>query len=173
MKYCFLERNWSKDQVNIERYFEKVASLDEKSMVLFPEGYLATTETLKTSNEFGAKNGLPPLKHLLYPRHNGLSMVASKINDILSIKNAKNKSFKICDCTIYFKGYPMVFESDIFRAKDFKVFMDLNYYDLEEVLGTDLENKTESKETLYRFWQEKDMLLLLMIQMKFLRDSKK
>eukprot|EP00028_Trichosphaerium_sp_Am-I-7-wt_P007665 CAMPEP_0168534300 /NCGR_PEP_ID=MMETSP0405-20121227/17793_1 /TAXON_ID=498012 /ORGANISM="Trichosphaerium sp, Strain Am-I-7 wt" /LENGTH=222 /DNA_ID=CAMNT_0008560931 /DNA_START=388 /DNA_END=1053 /DNA_ORIENTATION=- len=69
----FLDRNWDKDQVTINKAFKRLITDKLPFWFLsFPEGTRFSEEKLKASQEFCKKKDLPVFNNVLYPRVKGL-----------------------------------------------------------------------------------------------------
>lgn len=90
-----LKRDWSRDQATVEAAFAALnASNCPHWLVSFSEGTRLTPEKLSASNAFAESRGLPPLKHVLYPRPTGF---------IASVGALRSRLDAVLDLTI---GYP-------------------------------------------------------------------
>src|SRR4051812_32974657 len=75
--FWFLSRQWAIDQPNIDLMLRHSHTKSYPlQLLLFPEGTDKTVSTTIKSDEFARKNGLPPLRHVLYPRETGFVYVA-------------------------------------------------------------------------------------------------
>jgi len=72
LENIFLKRNWADDSQKIEKTFHNVVhSKLPIWMLFFPEGTRRNPNKQLANTEFGKKQKLPPLKHVLYPRPKG------------------------------------------------------------------------------------------------------
>jgi len=82
-QFIFLERNI---QVDTERFSEAVNYYVDMQrpyqLLLFPEGTDKSPWTSAKSEEYARKNGLHPLKHVIYPRSAGFTHLLNKMRSV-------------------------------------------------------------------------------------------
>jgi len=105
----FVKRNWTSDQGYITGMFEKILRHKVPVWVIsFVEGTRGRPAKLAKSNEYAAKKGMAPTRHLLLPRTKGFAATVMALRDHLDA---------VYDVTIgytegvpglwqWFKGYP-------------------------------------------------------------------
>lgn len=81
MECVFLKRAWAEDEEKIINAFNKYkAEQIPLWMIMFPEGTRFKPSKLAASLEFTAQQGLPPLRHVLFPRMKGFYTAISGLN---------------------------------------------------------------------------------------------
>jgi lysophosphatidic acid acyltransferase/lysophosphatidylinositol acyltransferase len=83
MEYPILTRDWEKDKHRLKNYCQTLKDYPVNMLLcLFAEGSRFTEEKHKKSIEFAKARGLPVLKHHLFPRTKGFSLLAKNLKGI-------------------------------------------------------------------------------------------
>jgi lysocardiolipin and lysophospholipid acyltransferase len=78
--YVFLKRDFEIDSVRMARAIDYYADMGQPYQILmFPEGTDLTEFTIKQSNRYADREGLPKLKYLIYPRTSGFVHLVQKM----------------------------------------------------------------------------------------------
>lgn len=78
--FCFLTRNFSKDEIKIKKYIEVFTKNKLKLwLVLFPEGTRFTLNKKLESDKFCKSNDLKQFKNTLFPRKRGFNLLSSSL----------------------------------------------------------------------------------------------
>lgn len=80
--FIFLSRKWTHDRHKFLRRISRLTFFKPFSFLIFPEGTTLCENSLKKSNEFAAKEGIKPTRHVMIPRTLGMytSVLAVKEN---------------------------------------------------------------------------------------------
>jgi lysophosphatidic acid acyltransferase/lysophosphatidylinositol acyltransferase len=144
MEYPILTRDWEKDKHRLKNYCQTLKDYPVNMLLcLFAEGSRFTEEKHKKSIEFAKARGLPVLKHHLFPRTKGFSLLA---------KNLKGIVPAVYDITFcYREGMPSL--RGVVNCESCAVDVLIRRVELNEV-PTDTEQ--ESSDWLIKLYQEKD-----------------
>jgi len=78
--YVFLKRDFEIDSARMARAVDYYADMGQPYQILmFPEGTDKTAHTSAQSDRYADREGLPRLKHLLYPRTAGFVHLVQKM----------------------------------------------------------------------------------------------
>ncbi|KAK8811243.1 hypothetical protein WA538_005402, partial [Blastocystis sp. DL] len=102
--FCFLDRDWKKDQSNIDIFWNSCFSdtATHRMLIMFPEGTTRDVNSLKRSCDWAAKTNRPQLQYLLLPRSTGLFALVKRLREDDA---AKDYESYICDCTMQYSTY--------------------------------------------------------------------
>lgn len=106
--FVFMARKWESDKPRLKYRLEKLKSrhsgplsgteqLDPMWLLIYPEGTNLSLNTKRISDEYGAKNGIPPLNHQILPRSTGL---------FFCLQELKGTVDWVYDCTVAYEGPP-------------------------------------------------------------------
>ncbi|KAH1490502.1 hypothetical protein KXX57_000238 [Aspergillus fumigatus] len=106
--FIFMARKWLSDKPRLQHRLEKLKTqtsgsesespqYDPMWLLIFPEGTNLSPNTKRRSDEYGRKQGLPPLKHELLPRSTGL---------LFCLQQLKGTVDWVYDCTVAYEGPP-------------------------------------------------------------------
>ncbi|KAF7173857.1 hypothetical protein CNMCM5623_006113 [Aspergillus felis] len=106
--FIFMARKWVSDKPRLQHRLEKLKThmsgsklkfpqYDPMWLLIFPEGTNLSPNTKGRSDEYGRKQGLPPLKHELLPRSTGL---------LFCLQQLKGTIDWVYDCTVAYEGPP-------------------------------------------------------------------
>ncbi|KAI9924374.1 hypothetical protein ASPWEDRAFT_100902 [Aspergillus wentii DTO 134E9] len=106
--FIFMARKWLSDKPRLQHRLEKLKTrhLGSKSgspqfdpmwLLIFPEGTNLSINTKRRSDEYGHKQGVPPLKHELLPRSTGLFFCLQQLRGTVDW---------VYDCTVAYEGPP-------------------------------------------------------------------
>lgn len=106
--FIFMARKWMSDKPRLQHRLEKLktqhtgsksstSKFDPMWLMIFPEGTNLSTNTKRRSDEYGSKQGFPPLKHAILPRSTGL---------FFCLQQLKGTVDWVYDCTVAYSGPP-------------------------------------------------------------------
>jgi len=106
--FIFMARKWLSDKPRLQHRLEKLKTqtsgsesespqYDPMWLLIFPEGTNLSPNTKRRSDEYGRKQGLPPLKHELLPRSTGL---------LFCLQQLKGTVNWVYDCSVAYEGPP-------------------------------------------------------------------
>lgn len=108
--FIFMARKWASDKPRLEHRLQKLrsqhsgsqssrSSYDPMWLLIFPEGTNLSINTKRRSDEFGAKQDIPPFKHQILPRSTGLFFCLQQLRGTVDW---------VYDSTIAYEGPPYV-----------------------------------------------------------------
>ncbi|KAB8232149.1 putative RNA polymerase II transcription elongation factor (Ctr9) [Aspergillus alliaceus] len=106
--FIFMARKWLSDKPRLQHRLAKLktrhsgsrsesSQYDPMWLLIFPEGTNLSTNTKQRSDEYGEKQGFPPLKHEVLPRSTGL---------FFCLQQLKGTVDWVYDCTVAYEGPP-------------------------------------------------------------------
>ena len=106
--FIFMARKWLSDKPRLQHRLEKLqtrhtgsksksSEFDPMWLLIFPEGTNLSINTKRRSDEYGRKQGIPPLKHAILPRSTGL---------FFCLQQLKGTVQWVYDCTVAYQGPP-------------------------------------------------------------------
>lgn len=104
--FIFMARKWMSDKPRLQHRLQKLqtrfvssdsSEFDPMWLLIFPEGTNLSINTKRRSDEYGKKQGISPLKHVLIPRTTGL---------FFCLQQLKGTVDWIYDCTVAYAGPP-------------------------------------------------------------------
>lgn len=106
--FIFMARKWMSDKPRLQHRLDKLKTrhtgsksgapeFDPMWLLIFPEGTNLSTNTKRRSDEYGLKQGFPPLKHEILPRSTGL---------FFCLQQLKGTVDWVYDCTVAYAGPP-------------------------------------------------------------------
>lgn len=96
-EFIFLRRDWEADKREMDGFLKVYANEGSKPfwLVVFPEGTVLREESRIKGDQYAAKNGFEPFKHMLVPRTTGLYFCWSRLHSSVT---------QIVDVTIGYEG---------------------------------------------------------------------
>ncbi|KAL4890424.1 hypothetical protein BDV59DRAFT_194976 [Aspergillus ambiguus] len=106
--FIFMARKWLSDKPRLQHRLEKLKTrlsgsksgspeYDPMWLLIFPEGTNLSINTKRRSDEYGQKQGFPPMKHEILPRSTGL---------FFCLQQLKGTVDWVYDCTVAYEGPP-------------------------------------------------------------------
>ncbi|GMG03257.1 unnamed protein product [Aspergillus oryzae] len=106
--FIFMARKWLSDKPRLQHRLEKLktrhsgsksesSEYDPMWLLIFPEGTNLSINTKRRSDEYGQKQGFPPLKHEVLPRSTGLFFCLQQLRGTVDW---------VYDCTVAYEGPP-------------------------------------------------------------------
>ncbi|KAE8318059.1 acyltransferase-domain-containing protein [Aspergillus transmontanensis] len=106
--FIFMARKWLSDKPRLQHRLEKLktrhsgsksesSEYDPMWLLIFPEGTNLSLNTKRRSDEYGQKQGFPPLKHEVLPRSTGLFFCLQQLRGTVDW---------VYDCTVAYEGPP-------------------------------------------------------------------
>ncbi|EDN06420.1 conserved hypothetical protein [Histoplasma mississippiense (nom. inval.)] len=165
--FIFMARKWIADKPRLQHRLEKLKTahsgprhgsllLDPMWLLIFPEGTNLSRNTKRISDGYGAKQGIPPLRHQILPRSTGL---------FFCLQQLKGTVDWVYDCTVGYEGPPkgsypdayFTIRSTYLQGRPPKV---VNFYWRRfAVSEIPLDDQKEFDAWVHKRWIEKDDLL--------------
>ncbi|KAF7596264.1 hypothetical protein BBP40_002408 [Aspergillus hancockii] len=106
--FIFMARKWLSDKPRLQHRLERLktrysgfksesSEYDPMWLLIFPEGTNLSINTKRRSDEYGQKQGFPPLKHEVLPRSTGLFFCLQQLRGTVDW---------VYDCTVAYEGPP-------------------------------------------------------------------
>lgn len=97
-RFVLMARRWAVDKPRLEHRLKAIRNSQSPAwLLIFPEGTVFTPTSKQRSNEYGAKSGIRPLKHVILPRSTGL---------FFCLRQLQGSVIWLYDCTIAYEGRP-------------------------------------------------------------------
>ncbi|OJD23962.1 hypothetical protein ACJ73_04678 [Blastomyces percursus] len=167
--FIFMARKWISDKPRLQHRLEKLKAvhgegrsgprvLDPMWLLIFPEGTNLSRNTKRISDAYGAKQGIPPLRHQILPRSTGLFFCLQQLMGTVDW---------VYDCTVGYEGPPkgsypdayFTIRSTYLKGRPPKV---VNFYWRRFAIAEiPLDDQKEFEAWIHKRWIEKDDLLEL------------
>ncbi|KAK0095490.1 hypothetical protein PV326_008196 [Microctonus aethiopoides] len=148
--FLYITRRWEEDKGRLSRTLDYLVALKRRTQLLiFPEGTDLTASSIRKSNNYAKKNGLPHYEYTLHPKTTGFCYLTRHFQHAGYLD-------AVYDLTIGYPDYVPQSEIDLITGKMPKEV----HFNVHRIASADVpEDETELKCWLEKRWQYKEEML--------------